>query len=476
LKNISAPRRLPRVHTLLGGFALGIIAYAPGVQAGKTQLTDPRLLANFTELQVQVAGAIDFVCPTLAGAGLHRDARPTASVGDHFFYSCSAMVQTANDLYPPPAGASTSFSTKVSAEELGRLLQNISPAQMNGQSGNTITRSASSLLAARLFDLRGGTRGFSVSLNGVDVPAVADAGGQRGGGASADSSFGGRLSGFVKIGGNWGKVDETVRQDPYKYDSFSVLAGADYRINDAFVAGGAVSYEDTRSRFDNSLGHVDATTWSVAGYATYSSGPWYVDGFAAYGSIDYDTSRTVFIPATSQGPALLGSATASPRGDQWTLAFGTGYNYPMTGYTLTPFARLGYIHVKNKSFSESEPITGMGLSVDTRTLNSLQSALGGTISTTVNTSMGVFNPYFTAQWVHEFKNDNPSINAKFVNDPNNQQFFIPTENPTRDYGVFILGSSATFANGFSGFLQVGAAAGLKDASNYSVTAGLRKEF
>jgi outer membrane lipase/esterase len=215
----------------------------------------------------------------------------------------------------------------------------------------------------------------------------------------------------------------------------------------------------------------------VAGYGTYTSGPWYVDGFMSYGNVDYDTTRTVFMPSNNPGqPPLLGSATASPRGDQWSLALGTGYNYNMTGYTVTPFGRLGYIHVRNKAFSESEPVTGMGLSVDTRTLESLQLALGGTISTTMNSSMGVFIPYLTAQWVHEFKNDNPSIVAKFVNDPNGLQFFIPTENPTRDYAVFIVGSSATFANGLSGFVQVGAAAGLKDATNYSVTAGLRKEF
>jgi outer membrane autotransporter protein len=285
------------------------------------------------------------------------------------------------------------------------------------------------------------------------------------------------LSGFVKVGGNWGKADQTTLQDAYKYDSFSILGGIDYRISDDFVVGGAVSYEDTKSRFDNSLGNVKAQTWSLTGYGTYASGPWYFDGFVSYGNVDYDTDRTILFPSNNSAVAtLVGSATASPRGDQWSLAIGTGYNYRMPGYTLIPFARLGYINVKNKSFSEHENVTGLGLAVDGRTVESLQSALGATISTTMNTNAGVFMPYFTALWMHEFKNDSPSITAKFVNDPLGLQFFIPTADPTRDYAVFIVGSSATFANGLSGFLQLGAAAGLKDVTNYSVVAGLRKEF
>ena len=51
-------------------------------------------------------------------------------------------------------------------------------------------------------------------------------------------------------------------------------------------------------------------------------------------------------------------------------------NLDYQGFVITPSARLSYIRVTNKSFDESEPINGMGLHVDERTLTSLQSALG----------------------------------------------------------------------------------------------------
>ncbi|MGE5171700.1 MAG: autotransporter outer membrane beta-barrel domain-containing protein [Rudaea sp.] len=479
MKNNRTLRNTPLAYAPLAAAAIFAAAHAADATSQTRQSNTPLpSLPGLTAVQQPVANAIDVVCPPIAS-----NANPNGTEFQRLANSCSAMVVTSGVL-EGQIDPSNPFNLGISNEELRKGLQASAPVQMNAQKDVTTTTSRMNLLAARLFDLRAGARGLSVSMNGSDAPAVAAASrnrstldGATGGAASADPAFGGRLGGFVKIAGNWGNVDRTELQDAYDYDAWSILAGLDYRVSDAFIIGGAVSYEDTHSRFDNSLGKVDAQTWSLSGYGTYTSGPWYVDGFVSYGNVSYDTTRTIFIPSNNPAIApISGSATASPDGEQWSLALGTGYNYQMTGYTLVPFARLGYIHVKNKSFSESEPGAGLGLSVGERTLESLQSALGGTISTVVNTASGVFTPYFTAQWVHEFKNDNPSLVAKFVNDPQNLQFFIPTAEPTRDYGVFIVGASGTFANGVSGFVQFGGAAGLDNATNYSVVAGLRKEF
>jgi uncharacterized protein with beta-barrel porin domain len=474
-RNGSTSGRLLRTYAVVTGIALG----AGGSGVAHAANTSLPLLPGLTDAQKGVAGAIDVACPYLRNPNKGNvTPKPDGTIVERFTYSCTTIVQTSNALQPEHGGG-TQYNLGLSNDELRRLIQDAGPNQMNAQGAINNTAPRSNLLAARLLDLRQGARGLSVSMNGVEMPAaVADSGGRRqsGGAASADSPLGGAWGGFVKIAGNWGKVDQTELQDPYKYDAFSILAGADYRVNEAFVIGGAVGYEDTRSRYDNSLGDVDAKTWSFAAYGTYTSGPWFVDGFASYGHVDYDTTRQIRINSRTANPPLFGTATASPNGDQWSFGIGTGYNYQSGGYTLVPFARLGYIEVKNKSFRENESVTGMGLDVNERRLESLQSALGATVSTTVNTASGVFTPYFTAQWMHEFKNDNPSIVAKFVNDPTNTFFFLPTENPTRDYAVFILGTSGTFANGLSGFLQFGAAAGLDNATSYSVVAGIRKEF
>ena len=143
---------------------------------------------------------------------------------------------------------------------------------------------------------------------------------------------------------------------------------------------------------------------------------------------------------------------------------------------MTPTARLGYIWVKNDAFSETESREGLGLAVEERTIKSLQSALGAKISTVVSTSYGVFGPYFNAQWMHEFENDSPSIVSKYVADPTNTFFAIPTAGPTRNYALLAVGSSGTFQNDISAFLQFTAAVGLDNETVYGLVFGLRKQF
>ena len=68
------------------------------------------------------------------------------------------------------------------------------------------------------------------------------------------------------------------------------------------------------------------------------------------------------------------------------------------------------------------------------------------------------------------------IVSKYVADPTNQFFAIPTAGPTRDYAILAVGSSATFPNNLTGFAQFTAALGLDNETNYGVVVGLRKQF
>ena len=469
-------RRSLRLIVLVTG-CIGTIGGLPRIAFAQGNLAT---LPDLTELQAPVAAAVNQACVKFAPAGYV--ANPNGTPAERLFYTCRVMVQTANQL-AGATGPTTANSLGISNEQLRTGVQAIAPVQMNAQKQIGNEAAKINLVGARLLDLRSGARGFVVGENGLTLPPIASAAarggpldGATGGGASTDT-LGGRLGGFINFGYNWGNVDQTDLADAYKYHNYSLLAGLDYRVSDALVLGGAISYGDTRSTYDNSLGKVDATTLGVAGYGTYYVDDWYADAFLAYGSVDYDSVRNISIPSTSATiPAINTSATASPKGDQWAASIGVGRSFEQAPYTITPSARLSYIWVKNKAFTEDEPINGVGLAVDERTIKSLQSSLGAKVSTTVNAASGVFVPYFTAQWLHEFENDNPSIVAKYVNDPFNTIFAIPTANPTRDYAVLSLGSSAVFKNDLSGFAQFSAALGLKDATNYGLVIGLRKQF
>ena len=449
-----------------GAAAVGLLGSALFTTVASAQVDFLEKIPGLTGLQHNVAVAIDKLCPPIAGTADLSGTPP-----QRLAFSCTQMVVSAagNQGNQVPAD----FNLAISNSALATGLQAISPVQMNAQKQIGVEAGKMNIIGSRLLELRSGVRGFVVGGNGADDRRLAGATG----GAAGDDAMAGRLGGFLNISYNWGKVDQTDVQDPYDYNSYTLFGGADYRYTDNFVFGGAVAYTHTKSDFDSSLGDVKADTWSIAAYGTYYVDQWYVDGFVAYGWVGYDTTRNIVIPSNNlASPPISVSATASPSGNQWTAMIAAGRNFDYGTWTLTPSARLGYIWVDNKAFDESEDVRGLGLHVDDRTLKSLQSALGAKIGTVVNSPQGVFGPYFSAYWIHEFENNAPSILARYVNDPSNTQFFIPTANPTRDYGVLTVGSSAQFANNFSAFLQFGAAVGLKDQSNYAVTLGLRKQF
>jgi len=436
---------------------------------------------GLTELQQPVATTVQNVCIALNGLGGNppiAHPNPNGTPSERLSNSCTLMVSSSlfNQGITPPFDPNGQFNLKISNAQLATGTQAIAPVQMNAQKSISVEAAKVNGIGARLLDLRSGARGLVVGLNGESTQTAASAA-QTGGAAAADDAGGGPWGGFLNVAYSWGNVDQTTLQDPYKYGSFSVLAGADYRVNDKFILGGALSYSDTHSDYDQSLGNVKAQTVGVLGYGTYYVDDWYVDGLLAYGSVNYDSTRNINIPSNNPAaPAIITAATASPKGDQWSAAIGVGKNFVYDTTNITPFLRLGYIWVKNKAFSEDEPVDGLGLAVNERTIRSLQSALGAKVSKSISTSSGVFTPYFSAQWMHEFENDNPSIISKYVADPTNAFFAIPTANPTRDYAVLILGSSGQFANNFSGFLQFSAAAGLQNETNYGVVLGLRKQF
>jgi uncharacterized protein with beta-barrel porin domain len=444
-------------------------------------------IPGLTVLQQPSADTIQSVCFALNGipsGPVIAPPNPNGTPTERLSNSCTKMVISSLNNQPPGAPSGTDqFNLKISNDQLRTAVQAIAPVQANAQKQKSTEAVKSSMISARLLSVRGGARGVAVSLNGQETTPASQTratatglDGATGGAAGADD-IDGRWGGFFNAAYSWGNVDQTTLQDPYSYGSFSMLAGADYRVSDSLVLGAAFTYSDTHSDYDSGLGKVKAATTGVVGYGTYYVNDVYVDALLAYGSVDYDTTRNIVVPSNNPAAAPINaSATANPKGTQWSAAIGVGRNYVMDTYTVTPSARLGYIWVKNKAFSESEPVEGLGLAVNERTIRSLQTALGAKVSTVLNTGSGVFGPYFSAYWMHEFQNDGGSVVSKYVADPTNQFFAIPAAGSTPNYGVLAIGSTATFPNSLSAFLQFSGAVGLQNETYYGVLLGLRKQF
>jgi outer membrane autotransporter protein len=434
---------------------------------------------DYSPLQLPTATAVRAVCGSFVANPPPGGASDSGTPEQRLFSSCRKMVHTANDLLDN--GSPTAFSLGLTPDELREGFQSIAPVQMNAQKQMAAEAARNGALFSRLLDLRGGVRGFSLSLNEQELSPSAEAHASalppaRGGGASADAALGERWGAFVNVAHNWGDVSSTPLQDAYDFENTSLVAGVDYRLSPDMVAGVAGSYQHTKSDYDGGLGSVKAKTVSLAAYGTYYQESLYVDGLVSFGRVDYDTARRISIPSATAVAPIDAVATASPEGSQWSAVVGTGVNMARGELTITPFARLGYLRVRNKAFDEKEPVAGLGLAVRARTIESLQSSLGVRLQQAIGTSFGVVVPYGSLQWNHEFKSNQSSITSKYVNDPFNIFFAIPTEDTGSNYGVASVGVSGQFAGGVAAFIQYGRTISLENVAHQSVTAGVRFPF
>ncbi len=95
------------------------------------------------------------------------------------------------------------------------------------------------------------------------------------------------------------------------------------------------------------------------------------------------------------------SATADYGGEQYLLRGQGGYDIPVDDFKLTPLAGLTWVRSVNDRYTE----TGAGsanLSVDRRGVNSLSQDLGGKLSWSIFTDLGMIKPEVRAEWVHDY--------------------------------------------------------------------------
>ena len=291
-----------------------------------------------------------------------------------------------------------------------------------------------------------------------------------------------------------GDKDATKRESGFDFDTLGVTAGVDYRFTDSFVPGVAFGYTNTDADLESSGGSLDVDAYSVSVYGTYDvTKKFYVDGIVTFGWNDYDIKRNINYSILSSqtdagvvgGVATVNQTAESDTDGTWyALAFSGGYDFSIGGFTLGPLARVNYTKADIDGYGEkiNNTLAGFGLALDfdDQDVESLTTVLGGQGSYAVSTPWAVLLPQVRFEWEHEYKNDNRTISAFFVNDPSpgaGTQVRLKTDRPDRDFFNLSAGISATFPRGISVFVNYETVLGLEDVTAHNVVfAGLRVEF
>ncbi len=440
------------------GSAFKVIATTSGGLSARFLVNPLAGISGLTTAQRSIAGALDNACPALQSL-----TRVLSSEEQGLLAACD-------------------FLAAASDQEIASTLQQLLPDEIAAQGRNSLSlaRIRNRNILLRLEALRSGQSGpsleqLSLSIQGEQLPAILISElnrAIRGGGASADDGNAySRLGMFVNGNVSVGDTETTAQEAGFDFKTSGLTMGVDYRFTDQLVFGGALNYLSNDSDYVTNSGSLGLEGYSLSAYGTYYySEQVFVDGILSLGQNSYDSARNFQAAGTTH------HLTADTDGSEQALTLGAGYEVQMQNLTFVPQARINYLRFKIDSYDEASSGSGVNLHIDEQEIESLTTSVSANLSVAYSTSYGVFIPYLSIEWEHEFNNDSRAIVARFVNDPSVSSFSVLSDDPDRDYFNLGLGVTATLTNGKSAFLHYEHLLGYADTAQYTVTGGFRLEF
>lgn len=454
---------------LLSGIAGAVVL--DWIPAAAQQLEEPELVDPATQntAQLQMAEAIDRVCPLLDGTGGDREAILKRT--------CGSLVNNTQD--QDQAGINSSVQT-INGEELNSLTSEV--VEVRGvQVAN---------ISSRLAAIRAGLTGPGLSFVGLDVEVGGDkyalddlADHEIIPAQATEGGIWDKLGVFVTGGFKFGSKDSTGTVDGFDFNTSGVTIGADYRLSNTFVLGAAFGYSNYDVDFEASAvspegQKLDSDNILFSLFTTYYPVEnFFIDGIASVGGSFYDSTRRVVVPSNTAVPSIDTTATGSFDAIPFGFSGNVGYELSMGPATVTPIGRLEYLAASVGGFSE-DPVQGaVELKYDSQYIDSLTFNLGLLVDYAISTDYGVFVPTARGELVNQFLTDPDGVKIQYVNDPTGASAFtaVPDEIDST-YGIFGVGLTGQFAGGWSAFVDYTAVAGLETFNIQSVNFGLRKSF
>jgi outer membrane autotransporter protein len=268
----------------------------------------------------------------------------------------------------------------------------------------------------------------------------------------------------------FGDRDETDNGAGFDYDTYGITGGVDYGFTDQVYAGIALGYETSNDDYDDDGGELDKDTFTVSLYGTVApTEQSYVDATAAFSWINYDLERHI------QYATFDRTATGDTDGFEYALSLGGGYDFLFGAVTAGPYAQVNYIDTDVDGFRESGA-QGLNLTYDDRSIDALNSILGGRVSRSFSADFGVISVEARAEWQHEFQDDAQSVTAFYTADPNQVPLIIVSDEPDRNFFNLGIGAVATLPQGITTFADFQALVGHELVNDYTFTVGGRFEF
>jgi len=292
----------------------------------------------------------------------------------------------------------------------------------------------------------------------------------------------GKLGLFVTGEGDWVKKDVTRFEPGFSSDAGGVVVGADYRVLPWLTAGLALSYLGTHGNFNGNNGHFNTDAFGVTLYGSVTPLPnLFVDGTVGYTLRAYNTVRRASYSNAVSGNGSDGFVQGETTGNEFRTSIQSGYDFPLGALTVGPRVGVNYSTNAIDSYAEhnSSPKnldTGLQLAYDGQHRESLTTTVGAFASYAISTSIGVFVPQLSGEWVHEFQDNQRVIYFRFREDLGQTKLRFQTDSPDRNYANLGTGVVLVLPKGMQVFLSFRALVGYSDRQAYTANGGLRIGF
>ncbi len=334
-----------------------------------------------------------------------------SSFEDNATNAANPMAQMLDGLY---GNASTPMQTELdnlkslSDSEQAGILKKMAPntSQAATQSATQTVSGVLDTVSTRMESLRAGDNqsSLSASLSQGQRVQLADNSADLGRLFALDAGENKAI--WTKIYGGYGEQDAKDGFAGYRSKTAGFAAGADTRLENDWIIGGALTYAVTDVKMhDFRQGDgADIDSYQVTGYATRDFGQWYLESSLAYARQNYETNRDT---------GITGIARGDFSGNQYAARSMIGVPLEAAhGWIITPLVGAELIHLTQEAYTE----TGAGVfntAYDDNDATRVRSFAGPRIGREFERDGMKIRPSVHALWWHDFRNDGVDTTASF---------------------------------------------------------------
>lgn len=341
------------------------------------------------------------------------------------------------------------------------------------------SRMQTSNIAGRFQDVRSGLQGFSLrglnlmveddgdlnlrvkpillAFNGDTLPA-----------GFKMEQMSDRWGFFATGNGTMGNIKDNTSQTDSSFRNTGLTIGGDYRFTEHLAAGFMAGYNRLWSDLDAIGSKAVINTTSLGAYGTYYQNGFYLEGLASYGWNNTGKDRRIVYPGTDR------TAVSDQKGRVWNLSAGTGYDYPVRNWILTPKISIDYVQLSTDDYTESGA-DALNLTVDGKRSTLLLGQIGGSVAYRWKMDKATLMPRIWAMYGREFGRDDAfETTARLA--AGSSAFTTYSTPPDRNFVSLGAGITASVTQGTFLYLNAGCQIGQSNYDAFNLNVGIRVPF